>query len=71
MSDQSRTKIIGLIVIVLLTSVGTVGAVAYNNRPLSQSTVSATALPVGSATTSSSGTQTSSTSSSTTTATTN
>jgi uncharacterized protein with FMN-binding domain len=61
----------GLIVIVLRTSVGTVGAVAYNNRPLSQSTVSATALPVGSATTSSSGTQTSSTSSSTTTATTN
>jgi uncharacterized protein with FMN-binding domain len=33
MSDQSRTKIIGLIVIVLLTTVGTVSAVAYNNRP--------------------------------------
>ena len=32
MSDQTRTKIVGLIVIVLLTTVGTVGAAAYNNR---------------------------------------
>lgn len=36
MSDQNRTKIIGLVVIVLLSAVGTTGAVAYNNRPIAQ-----------------------------------
>ncbi|MDB5167098.1 MAG: Hep Hag family protein [Candidatus Saccharibacteria bacterium] len=41
MSDQTRTKIIGLIVIVLLTTVGTVGAAAYNARSTQQIAASA------------------------------
>jgi uncharacterized protein with FMN-binding domain len=46
MTDQNRTKIIGLMVIVLLTVIGTAGAVAYNNRPLAsqQSMASNTSL---------------------------
>lgn len=60
MSDQTRTKVIGLVVIVLLTTVGTVGAVAYNNRPLSSQPTIASSTP-----STTSGTGTSSTGTST------
>ncbi|TAL14092.1 calcium-binding protein [Patescibacteria group bacterium] len=61
MSDQTKTKIIGLIVIVLVTTVGTAGAVAYNARSNQQIAASASQPNVVS-TTSSSQTTTSATS---------
>lgn len=64
MSDTSRTKIIGLIVIVLVTTVGTAGTVAYNNRPpLSHVTVASNAALASTSMASTAGTASSDTSS--------
>ena len=53
MTQQSKTKIIGLIVIVLLTTAGTAGAVAYNNAttPTQASTSTDTATSTTTTTT--------------------